>query len=129
VSFEPLGPNGMIMRSGTPRTGDGFVAERYDPAPPTSLADLQPLLGEYRSDELAATYRLWQQAGQVYFAINDNAPLRIFPKAEGRARWNAKDMLWIGFGEVIFRRDARNRVTGLTIGDQRVSGIRLRKVS
>jgi len=116
------------VHSGTPHTGDGFVAERYDPTPPASLADLRPLLGEYRSDELAATYRLWEQAGQVFFAIN-NAPLRPFPTTDGRARWTAKHMLWIGFGEVIFRRDARNRVTGLTVGDERVSAIPFRKVS
>jgi len=129
IVFTPRPAGGMVMSSGTPRTGDGFVAERYDSTPPASLAELRPLLGDYRSDELAATYRLWEHDGQVFFAINDNAPLRVFPQAEGRARWNAKHMLWIGFGEVIFRRDARSRVTGLTIGDQRVSGIRLRKVA
>jgi hypothetical protein len=37
-------------------------------------------------------------------------------------------MFWIGFGEIIFQRDSGGQVTGLTIGDQRVSAIRFDKI-
>jgi hypothetical protein len=113
---------------GTPETGDGFEAEQYDSTPPSSIQEVRPLLGEYRSDELAVTYRFWEKQEQVFFQIGDGKPIEVFPNPAGRMVWNAKDMLWIGFGEVVFRRDNRGRVHGLTIGDQRVSRVFLRRV-
>lgn len=115
------------LRVGSPKTGDGYEAERYDPTPPTALAELRPFLGDYRSDELATTYRFREEDGKVVLQIGDGRPIIVFPTSGGRVVWNTKDMVWIGFGEVIFRRDATGAVNGLTIGDSRVSQILLRK--
>lgn len=128
VVFDRVESPAARLRVGTPETGDGFEAERYDPTPPASLADLAPFLGVYRSDELATTYRITAGAGAVTLQIGDGRPLALFPTPAPRVVWNAKDRVWIGFGELILRRDADGRVTALTIGDSRVTGIVLRKV-
>jgi hypothetical protein len=113
---------------GVPETGDGFEAERFDPAPPERVDELRPFLGEYHSPELAATYRFSEQGERVFLQIGDGRPAEVFPQPPDRMRWNAKDRLWSGFADVICMRDDQGRVHGLTVGDSRVSRIFLNKI-
>ena len=105
-----------------------FVGEAYDPTIPASIDQVREYVGDYYGEELCALYRFRIQNGQLTLAINDNTPLALFPSAQAPILWNSKNMLWTGFGEIIFGRDELGRVNGFTIGDERVSAILFSKL-
>lgn len=97
---------------------------KYDPTPPTDVRELRKYIGIYHSDEINTNYEISEQSGVIQLKIGNNKPVQIFPVSENsRVVWNSKKMVWIGFGEVKFNFDKENQVTGLTIGDGRVSGV------
>jgi hypothetical protein len=111
-----------------PGTNSGFVGDAYDPSVPMSLDQLRQYAGDYYSEELSALYRFRVVNGQLALQINDNAPMLLFPNFKAPILWNSKNMLWIGFGEIIFPSDALGRLNGLTIGDERVSTVPFTKL-
>jgi CubicO group peptidase (beta-lactamase class C family) len=116
------------MSVGVPGTYTGFVGDAYDPSVPTSLDPLRQYSGDYYSEELSALYRFRIVNSQLTLQINDNAPMLLFPNPKAPILWNSKSMLWTGFGEIIFHRDALGRLKGLTIGDERVSAVLFTKL-
>lgn len=101
---------------------------KYDATPPESVKELAPYVGTYFSKELHTSYRFFIKEDHFWLQINQNAPMQLFP-SRGRTVWNSKRMVWIGFGELKFHQTKAGKVLGLTIGDQRVSGIYFGKVT
>ncbi len=83
VTFEQAGRSGMRLIVGGP-PAIGFDAIRYDPTPPRYMSEIEPLVGEYTSDELGATYKFWREGGNVLFRINEGEPQSV-PSARGWA--------------------------------------------
>lgn len=102
---------------------------RFDPAPPQGVKDLGPILGTYYSEELDTEYQIEQIGDTVYWEIDRKASYPIFPlAANSRMVWNGSQMIWVGIGELKFDVASDNKVQGLSIGDQRVSGIYFKKL-
>src|SRR5262249_12958290 len=121
VSFEGGDAGRALMRIESAGHKGGSVFDRYDPTPPLSLEELKPYAGEYYSEELETAYRFAISDGKFILRIGSGKPVTLFPNLEGNILWNAKQMVWLGFGEVIFQKDAAGDVIGFHIGDQRVS--------
>jgi len=144
VRFAPTPGGGLRMVldavNGVP---GGAVYDRYDPTPPTSLADVAPLAGTYRSGELGVDYTLaleradersdarvgdGRTRGRLTLRVADGAPVELYPRAAPGVVWNARDKVWVGFAELVFTRDAAGRATGFDAGDQRVSRVHFARV-
>ncbi|MFY0690043.1 MAG: beta-lactamase family protein [Cyclobacteriaceae bacterium] len=101
---------------------------KFDPTPPADLADLRIYNGIYHSAELSTNYEIFEKSNAIHLKIGNNKSFQIFPVSENsRVVWNGKKMVWLGFGEVKFNFNNENQVTGLTIGDGRVSGVKFPK--
>ncbi len=128
VSFAGREAGNRRMVIASAGQSGGSVFDRYDPTPPLHLAELEPYVGDYYSDDLETTYRFEISDGKFILRIGNGAPLILFPQPDPGIIWNAKDRFFIGFGEVIFQKDATGHVTGFQIGDQRVSAIPFAKM-
>lgn len=124
VSFQPQKAGGMLMHFSSGLPLGSFDADRYDPTLPSSVDDLKPFVGEYRSDELQTNYIFRISDGEFSLTIGDSKPINLFPKHDDpRVEWNSRDKIWIGFGMVTFTRGKGGRVIGLDIGDGWVKGV------
>ena len=99
---------------------------KFDPTPPASMEEIRKYEGLYTSAELDTEYRFMVKNDVLWLKINNNPTRQLFPPKED-VIWNSKHMVWIGFAEIIFSFDASGRVTGFTIGDGRVKGVKFRK--
>ncbi|MEM9886647.1 MAG: hypothetical protein AAF849_12210, partial [Bacteroidota bacterium] len=100
------------------------IYKKYDPTPPRQLTEVEQYSGEYFSDELNTTYRIYLKNSNLFLKINSNDEQQIFPvPSQSRVIWNSKSMFWIGFAEIKFDVDEEGGVQGFKIGDGRVSGI------
>ena len=101
----------------------------FNPEPPVRADELTSYQGIYKSEELKSTYKIFEKDGVLSLQINNNDPVQIFPTIRNGVVWNGKEMLWIGFGEIKFKFNSQKNVIGLTIGDQRVSGVPFKKIN
>jgi len=105
------------------------VFRKFDPAVPKHISDLKAYLGRYYSKELSTNYVIYEDRSSVFLKINNKKPIQLFPASSGsRVVWNGTQMVWIGFGELKFKTNSSNEVTGLSIGDSRVSGVEFTKI-
>ena len=90
--------------------------------------DVFRLLRRQKSLEFdpGAEYRYSSGGYQLLTVIIER--MLLFPNPKAPILWNSKNMLWTGFGEIIFHRDALGRLKGLTIGDERVSAVLFTKL-
>lgn len=103
---------------------------KFDASPPVRINELEQFVGVYRSDELNAVYSFSLVEAKLYVQINNTQPMQVFPAdTTSHVVWNGKEMLWTGFGEIKFNFNDQGKVTGLTIGDQRVSGVYFDKMN
>ncbi|NAS30013.1 serine hydrolase [Flavobacteriaceae bacterium R38] len=100
----------------------------FDPENPKEIEELSIYEGTYRSEELKSLYTIFEKEDILFLQINENHPIQIFPTIQNGVVWNGKEMLWIGFGEIKLQFDNQRNVTGLIIGDQRVSGVSFKKI-
>jgi hypothetical protein len=63
----------------------------------------------------------------LQLAINQNPNMQLYP-AKNRVVWNSKNMVWIGFAEILFQQDEAGEVTGFMVGDGRLRGIAFKKI-
>jgi len=101
--------------------GEHFELERYVPSIPQLLADIEPLLGTYYSEELETTYQFDVDGDRFTLQINRSTPIELFPNPAPGIIWNATDRLWIRFGLIRFAGNQDGEITGFHIGDRRVS--------
>ncbi len=99
---------------------------KYIPEPPSKIEELKKFAGNYYSDELKTTYRFEIEKGSFYWKINNHKRKQLYPPV-GNVIWNSGTMVWIGFGEIMFQTDIEGEITGLVIGDSRVSGVAFKK--
>lgn len=129
IFFQPQKAGGMLMHFSSGLPLGSFDADRYDPTLPSSVDDLKPLVGEYRSGELQTDYIFRISEGEFSLTIGDSKPINLFPKHDDpRVEWNSKDKVWIGFGMVTFTRGKDGRVSGLEIGDGWVKDVHFSKL-
>jgi hypothetical protein len=100
---------------------------RFDATPPT-LTEVGQYAGVYYSEELQATYSFTIADSSLRLTINLNPAIQLFP-AGNNIVWNSRNMVWIGFAEIIFQRDSNGKVTGFNIGDGRLRGITFKKTN
>ena len=126
VTFQPKQQTMKVRYGGM--NDQEYIFQKYDPTPPTALAELRKYVGEYYSDELQTTYHFYIKEGKLYFRINRGKEQPLFPKTQtSRVVWNSKQMVWIGFGEIKFDVNKKGAVKGLAIGDSRVKGVYFKK--
>jgi hypothetical protein len=116
---------GRVLFAGT----DGFRLEfpegefdefrRVAEAAPTA-AELQEYAGDYVSDEAEVTYRIEAQEGALLLKIRP-AQVQTYAPAY-------RDAFTGPGGFILFRRDVRGRVEGLSLGSGRVRDLRFRRV-
>lgn len=84
----------------------------------TALAQFN---GDYRSSELGATYRLSLDVNGLWLRNGRNTPLQLTPVAPDEFESN--------IGTIVFDRDARHRVTALSVYVRSVGNLRFNKIS
>lgn len=87
-----------------------------------SEAVLSGYTGEYRSEELDASYSLSILQGTLTLKHHDNSPVKLNPVAQDQ--FDAGDL-----GTIVFHVDANHRVSALTVFSQAARGISFRKIS
>jgi hypothetical protein len=90
-------------------------------APPSpdihfSESALGPFTGDYRSDELEATYKLSLVNGALHWKNGDNPPVNLNPVAPNE--FQAEDLRTIAFHQA-----GNSHVSGLTLFSQAARGI------
>lgn len=112
----------MVLAYSSVNSLDGFSAVRYDPTPPCSREEVSQFVGNFFSEELDVTYTLSFVDDALMLRMGEAKALQLYPPAEPIV-WNSKDMVFVGIGEITFRRNQAGRVIGLSIGDNRVSRV------
>lgn len=145
IHLIPISKDELIVQNSNPTTrivmnsGESITMyfgktkrkfRKFNPNVPSNLNQLENYIGTYTSEELSSNYRIFKQENKLFLSINNSSAFQIFPKLPNSdVIWNGSKMLWIGFGEIKFEFDKSNFVTGLIVGDNRVSGVRLEKIS
>jgi hypothetical protein len=93
---------------------------RGGPAPAYSPGSLPPYAGEYRSEELQATYRVVLRDGSLLMERRGAAATRLVA--------TAADAFRAGTLELRFLRDAANSIVGFTVQAGRVQNLRFDRV-
>jgi hypothetical protein len=91
--------------------------EPWKPAP----ADLASLAGEYSSDEAEVTLRIALEHAQLVIHRRPDAAIPLTP--------TYKDAFNSSLGVVRFLRDSAGKLTGLSVSESRVWGLRFRSVA
>jgi hypothetical protein len=78
-------------------------------------AELAAFAGTYTSKELDATYRLWVEKGNLMARSNWKPPLKLTPIV--------RDEFERPLGTMVFHRDAKGRVSGLSLFEGRVRDV------
>jgi CubicO group peptidase (beta-lactamase class C family) len=113
---------GPPVRMRVSSADDDVVYERVDPANPTPT-DLAALAGEYSSRETEATLTIsvGDKPGELSLRVAANAPIRLRP--------TFRDAFATPSGSsIFFIRDAANKVTALSAGEDRVWDLRFARV-
>lgn len=85
-------------------------------------AELRAVVGQYRSEELDATYRLSLEHDSLMLTIGEQQPMKLQPITP--AEFQVPEI-----GTVVFHRDGKRRVTGLTVYSQAARGIGFKEVN
>jgi len=109
--------NGRYTFMNVVQRGSPFTAERFDPA--TEGRDFAPLLGMFYSEELDATYRL--------FEGENGLMLEIAPGRTTSVTWTIDDQIRTPFGNMALERDGE-AVVGFTVDAGRALGMVFRRV-
>jgi CubicO group peptidase (beta-lactamase class C family) len=121
ITFEI---SGGAMKATLTTDGETFFAGTRIEAPHLGEADLATYTGQYRSTELNATYQLSIDQGNLMLQ-NDhsswNPPLELVPVA--RDEFESEDF------NIVFRRDANHRVSGLSVFTVRARDIGFEKIN
>lgn len=112
------------------RTGRNILATRYDATPPENISQLSKLAAAFWSPELESL---------VCFSIENNAftmryakglSEQLFPVPVGSSvTWNALDKIWTGRSMAKFRYGPSGKVSDVTIGDGRVTGVNFHRIN
>jgi CubicO group peptidase (beta-lactamase class C family) len=97
-----------------------FAGKRLEPLN-FSEADLAAYCGRYRSAELDATYDLSLYQGSLMLRSNWNPPIKLTPLA--RDEFETEDF------DVVFHRDANQRVSGLSVFTIRARDVRFDRIN
>ena len=84
-----------------------------------SAGQLKEFVGNYFSDELQATLRLWAEEGKLRGKVGSRPAVTLTPTGDNRFRYQ--------FVQFEFERDSNNRVSGFTIQAGRVRNIRFER--
>ena len=85
-------------------------------------ADLATYAGTYASEELDAKYRLSVENGSLMLRTNWNPARKLVPLV--RDEFEAGD-----FGTLVFHRDSRNRISGLSVFESRIRNLTFEKIN
>ena len=97
----------------------GRFYEKVEPADPTR-ADLEPLIGEYVSDEAEVTFKITLEQDRLVLHRRPDTSIPLTP--------TYRDAFSSSAGSVRFLRDAAGHVTEMSIGEDRMWDLRLRRV-
>jgi CubicO group peptidase (beta-lactamase class C family) len=109
------------MKATLETDGGTFFAGRRLEAPHLSEADLAAYAGQYRSAELEAIYSLSVDQGGLMLRNNWNPPLKLIPIA--RDEFESEEF------NIVFRRDANHRVSGLNVFTMRARNVSFDRVN
>jgi CubicO group peptidase (beta-lactamase class C family) len=109
------GESRFVAEAGRLRAGDGRLFEKVDAVNPT-VAELQELAGEYRSEEAQATLRIEVQGVSLMLQNRAGSWTPLRP--------TYRDAFAANVGVVRFLRDASGTVTGLSVHQDRVWDLR-----
>jgi hypothetical protein len=90
--------------------------ERWNPGP----AELEPMTGEYASDEAEVTFRVALEKDHLVIHRRPDATIALTP--------TYRDGFSSSLGSIRFLRDAQGNVSELSVGEQRVWDMRFRRV-
>jgi hypothetical protein len=85
-------------------------------------ADLAAYAGTYASEELDATYKLSVENGSLMLRTSWNPARKLVPLV--RDEFEAGD-----FGTLVFHRDSRNRISGLSVFESRIRNLTFEKIN
>jgi hypothetical protein len=85
-------------------------------------ADLAAYTGTYTSMELDATYKLSVENGSLMLRSNWNPERKLVPLV--RDEFEGGD-----FGTLVFHRDSRNRISGLSVFESRIRNLTFEKIN
>ncbi len=119
ITFEQK--NG-VMTARLDLEGETYFDGKKVPDIHLSPAELGAFTGRYRSEELDATYAIGVEQGGLTLTIRDQPPIKLKPIAP--QEFEAGDL-----GAILFREDAKHRVTGLTLFSQAARGIAFTKTN
>jgi hypothetical protein len=97
--------------------GARFTAERFDPE--LESVDISSLLGEFYSEELDVTYRLYEGDAGLILEIPPARTTRVYMSAENQVR--------TPFGILLLEREG-DTITGFSVDAGRAQGIVFRRV-
>jgi CubicO group peptidase (beta-lactamase class C family) len=113
----------LFMNLYTPESNSVFETfEKFDPQVPLSFNEIKKYVGTYYCNELKTTYKFSIEGDIFFWQINYLKKRQLFP-VNNNIVWNSKNMVWVGFAEIIFQSDNKRKITGLNIGDSRVKGV------
>lgn len=119
AEFEP-DPSGKAMRLRlASEVDEGNYYEKVDRWAPTA-AELQAMTGAYSSDEADVTFQVALEGDHLVMHRRPDATIALTA--------TYRDGFSSSLGSVRFLRDGQGRVSELSIGEQRVWDLRLRKV-
>jgi CubicO group peptidase (beta-lactamase class C family) len=119
ITFE--NSNG-IMKATLDLQGETYFSGNKLSQTQLSEAALSAYTGEYRSDELDATYTFSISQGALTLKNHDNPPLKLKPVAPNQ--FDAGDL-----GMLVFGVDANHHVSALTVFSQAARGIDFKKLN
>jgi CubicO group peptidase (beta-lactamase class C family) len=122
VEFETdARTNVLRLRFDTTVTADeGNIYEKVQPANP-SRADMELVVGDYRSDEVETTLRVALDGERLNILRGADSKITLTP--------TYKDGFASSLGSVRFLRNTAGQVTEMSIGSQRVWDIRFRRLA
>ncbi len=120
ITFRGGAASGSRMLWPT-RDADTTRYVRVEPWSPSG-AELARFVGEYASDEAEVIYRIVADSGRLVLRWRPDGELALEPVYRDTFRARGAGIVW-------FHRDARGRVTGLSVGLGRARDVRFTKTS
>ncbi len=110
------------MKATLEMDGEAFFAGTRVESPHLTDAELSGYVGQYKSEELDATYRLTVGNGGLLLHRNWEAPLKLTPLTQDEFECSDLGIT------MVFQRDPRQRVNGLRVYEVNARDIRFDKV-
>jgi CubicO group peptidase (beta-lactamase class C family) len=109
-----------VMSARLDLEGETYFDGKKVPDIHLAAADLRPLAGRYRSEELDAIYTLSMEQENLMLSNRNQKPVKLVPIAPDE--FKADDM-----GTVVVQHDPMHRVSGLTVFESSARGIEFKK--